>query len=80
MGGSRFSNCSMLEAIAICESVAGRPLNWSYSESNRIGDHIWWISNVDKFQSHYPNWSLTYDVRRIIQEIYEANRQRWNAA
>lgn len=80
MGGSRFSNCSMLEAIDICTEVTGNKLNWTYQEQNRVGDHIWWISSVEKFRSHYPNWSLAYDVRRIIQEIFEANRQRWNAA
>ncbi len=80
MGGSRSSNCSMLEAIDICTQVTGNKLNWTYQEQNRIGDHIWWISSVEKFRSHYPNWSLTYDVRRIIQEIFEANRQRWTAA
>src|SRR4051795_13292687 len=52
MGGSRHSNCSMLEAIDLCEEISSRKLNWSYDETNRIGDHIWWISNVRKFQAH----------------------------
>jgi CDP-paratose 2-epimerase len=77
IGGSRFSNCSMLEAIGLCEEVTGRPMRWSYQEENRIGDHIWWISDVGKFQSHYPDWKLTRDIRRIVQEIYEVNRSRW---
>jgi CDP-paratose 2-epimerase len=77
IGGSRFSNCSMLEAIAVCEEVAGRGLDWTYSETNRVGDHIWWISDVGKFKSHYPDWELTYDVPRICREIYEANAERW---
>jgi CDP-paratose 2-epimerase len=77
MGGSRFSNCSMLEAIAICEELAERPFRWRYSDENRIGDHIWWISDVSKFAAHYPDWELTYDVRTICQEIYEANVERW---
>ena len=54
IGGSRMSNCSMLEAIDICQQVTGRPLDWTYSEQNRVGDHIWWVSNVGKFQAHYP--------------------------
>src|SRR5207237_1067712 len=52
-GGSRHSNCSMLEAIAICEKLAGKKMNVTYEEGNRIGDHIWYISDVRKFQSHY---------------------------
>lgn len=77
MGGSRFSNCSMLEAIALCKEITGREVLWEYAEDNRRGDHIWWISDVSRFQSHYPQWQLTYDVPRILREIYEANRERW---
>ncbi|MCB0080274.1 MAG: NAD-dependent epimerase/dehydratase family protein, partial [Caldilineaceae bacterium] len=77
IGGGRFSNCSMLEAIELCETIAGKKLNWQYSEQNRTGDHIWWISDLTKFQSHYPTWQLTYDVPRILQEIYDYNVARW---
>jgi CDP-paratose 2-epimerase len=74
IGGSRHSNCSMLEAITVCEELAGRPLNWSYAEGNRAGDHIWWISDVRRFQSHYPDWSYRYDIRGILGEIHGAER------
>jgi CDP-paratose 2-epimerase len=77
MGGSRFSNCSMLEAIRICEEVAGCLLEYQYVDTNRTGDHIWWISDVSKFSAHYPGWRLTYDVPGICREIYEANAERW---
>lgn len=79
MGGGRTSNCSMLEAIDLCQEITGRPLTWRYSEENRMGDHIWWISDLRKFQSHYPTWHVTYDVPAILQEIYAANRERWQA-
>ena len=72
IGGSRHSNCSMLEAIAICEELSGNKLDHSYEEDNRIGDHIWWVSDVRKFQGHYPNWKYRYDLRGILGEIYEA--------
>jgi CDP-paratose 2-epimerase len=77
IGGSRHSNCSMLEAIRISEEATGRPLQWTYTETNRTGDHIWWISDVAKFSGHYPGWKLTYDVGAICREIYEANAERW---
>jgi len=77
MGGGRTSNCSMLEAIDLCQEITGRPLTWRYSEENRLGDHIWWISDLRKFQSHYPDWQVTYDVPAILREIYETNRERW---
>jgi CDP-paratose 2-epimerase len=72
IGGSRHSNCSMLEAITICEELSGMKLDWSYVEDNRIGDHIWWISDVRKFQSHYPDWRYRYDLRGILKEIHAA--------
>ena len=72
IGGSRHSNCSILEAIEMCEQISGRKLNWKYEETNRIGDHIWWISDVRKFQSHYPNWKFRYDLRGMVEEIYRA--------
>jgi len=51
----------MLEAI--CEELTGRSMNWSYVDNNRGGDHIWWISDLRRFQSHYPEWKITYDIR-----------------
>jgi CDP-paratose 2-epimerase len=77
IGGGRKSNCSMQEAIRICEEVAERPLEWEYVESSRTGDHIWWISDLGKFASHYPQWQLTYDVPGICREMYERNAERW---
>jgi len=79
MGGSRFSNCSMLEAIHICEELTGREMSWTYSPANRTGDHIWWVSDVGKFQHHFPGWKLTRNVRDICCEIYEKNVERWTS-
>ena len=72
MGGSRHCNCSMLEAIELCEEVSGRKLSWEYVEENRIGDHIWWISDVRKFREHYPEWNFRYGLREILEEIFVA--------
>jgi CDP-paratose 2-epimerase len=77
IGGGRFSNCSMLEAIRMCEELTGTPMTWAYEERNRAGDHIWWVSDLSKFQRHYPGWRLEYDVPRILKEIWEANSERW---
>ena len=72
IGGSRHSNCSVLEAIAKCERLTGRPMKRSYVEQNRIGDHIWWISNVNRFRTDYPEWEFSYDIDRILGEIHDA--------
>ena len=77
IGGGRFSNCSMLEAIAMSEELVGKKLNWTYADTNRIGDHIWWISDMGKFRQHYPQWQPQYDVRDIIEQIVTSNGERW---
>jgi len=77
MGGGRENNCSMLEAIEACENISGRKLNWTYSDTNRSGDHIWYISHLGKFRSHYPDWRQKYGLHETLQEIYENNVQRW---
>lgn len=80
IGGSRFSHCSMREAIAMCEEICGQPLNHSYVEQNRKGDHIWYVSDVSRFQRDYPEWRLTRDIRSILQEIHDCNRERWESS
>ena len=77
IGGGRFSNCSVLEAIAMCEDITGRRLDWTYVEDNRVGDHIWWIGDNGRFAEHHPGWELTYDVEAILTEMHDANRDRW---
>jgi CDP-paratose 2-epimerase len=77
IGGGRESNCSMLEAIEICQRITGRELTYSYTDDNRSGDHIWYISDLSKFKQRYPDWQITYNVPRILTEIYEKNQERW---
>jgi CDP-paratose 2-epimerase len=77
IGGSRFSNCSMLEAIRSCEEITGKEFPVSYVDQNRRGDHTWWISDISKFQKDYPSWELKYDVPGILREIYEKNIEKW---
>ena len=77
IGGGRFSNCSLLEGVEMVEKVAGRPFNLTHVDTNRVGDHIWYISDLTRFQTHYPGWKLRYDCGRIIREIYDANCDRW---
>jgi CDP-paratose 2-epimerase len=80
LGGGRESNISVLEAIDLCENITERELQWEYNSTNRIGDHIWWISDMSRFRLDYPSWELQYDLPRIALEIYEENRDRWLVA
>ena len=75
-GGGRFSNCSMQEAIALCEEITGKKMNVTYAETNRTGDHIWYISDLSKFINHYPGWEWKYDLRTTAIEIFESMRKR----
>ncbi len=75
-GGGRFSNCSMKEAIDLCETRTGKKMDLVYTENNRIGDHIWYISDTRKFQTHYPAWKQTYDLPRIVDEIFDSMSAR----
>ena len=68
-GGSRYSNTSMLEAIEKIENLLGKKADIEYAEDNRIGDHVWYISDVSRFKSHYPEWEFTYDTDRILDEL-----------
>jgi CDP-paratose 2-epimerase len=75
-GGSRFSNCSMLEAIGMCEDITGNKMNYTYTDTNRIGDHIWYISDVSKFKAHYPEWHYQHDLQSILTEMHQSMRRR----
>ena len=80
IGGGRTANCSMLEAIELCQDIAGQELKWDYQPDNRIGDHVWWISDTRKFQDHFPSFQLRYDIRAILEDIYRHGSTRWQAA
>ncbi len=80
IGGGRTSNCSMLEAIVLCEQIAGRELSWTLSEQNRIGDHRWWISDLGPFRRDHPGWEITYDIEAVLREIHDHNLEQWRSA
>jgi CDP-paratose 2-epimerase len=77
IGGSRFSNCSMLEAITFSEKMSGKKLKYQLLDTAREGDHIWWISDVRKFQNDYPEWQYKYDIETILREIVEATEEKY---
>ncbi|MDP6053260.1 MAG: NAD-dependent epimerase/dehydratase family protein [Candidatus Latescibacteria bacterium] len=76
MGGGRYSHCSMLEGIRLCEDITGKKLNWTYGDDHRSGDHIWYISDLSKFERHYPDWRITFDLKGILTDIYDGLMER----
>jgi CDP-paratose 2-epimerase len=79
IGGGREVNCSMLEAIELCQRISGRELDWTLSEQNRVGDHRWWISDLRPFAADYPGWRLTRSLEEILRELHDENAERWLA-
>ncbi len=79
LGGGRESNVSMLEAIALCQEIAGRELDYSVSDDNRAGDHRWYISDLSDFRADYPDFRITYGIRDVLQEIHDVNLERWSS-
>jgi len=76
-GGSRYANCSMMEAIDLCEKITGNKMNYQYSDDNRSGDHIWYISDVTKFKTHYPDWQYKYDLEETTTQIFHNLKNRF---
>ena len=71
MGGGRYSNCSIIEALDLVEAAAKISIKREILKKPRVGDHIWYISNLSKFKKHYPNWKQKYNTKKIIHELVD---------
>ena len=71
-GGGRFSNVSVLEAIGLCEEITGNRMNVTYSEDNRIGDQVWWITDCSRFINDYPEWGWEYNLQDMLAQVLTA--------
>jgi CDP-paratose 2-epimerase len=79
IGGGRSCNCSMLEAIELCQQISGRELDWTLGGEPRLGDHRWWISDLRPFVRDYPGWALTHSLEDILHGVHDHNAERWLA-
>ena len=71
MGGGRYSNCSIIEALDLVEEIAQIKVKRNILKNPRVGDHIWYISDTSKFKKHYPKWKQIYNTKKIIEELVE---------
>jgi CDP-paratose 2-epimerase len=78
LGGSRTADVSVLEAIAKIEQLSGKTARYELDPVNRVGDHIWYVSDMSKFRSHYPDWNYTYDADSILEELVEYATAGWH--
>jgi CDP-paratose 2-epimerase len=74
LGGGRENSASILESFALLEDRIGRPVRFKYSDQNRVGDHICYISDLTKLQTHYPSWRITRSLASIVDEMVDAER------
>ena len=72
IGGGRDNSISILEAFKLIEKISGKEMIYEYSDKNRIGDHICYISDLSKMKKHYPNWDITKNLEITFEEIYKA--------
>jgi len=71
MGGGRHSNCSIIEALDLVENISNIKIKREVIKKPRVGDHIWYISDLSKFKKHYPNWKQKYNTQKIIKELVD---------
>lgn len=76
LGGGRDNSTSILEAFDLIASISGKPMKYEYVDQNRQGDHICYISNLDKLKAHYPGWGITKNLRTTFEEIHAAWHRR----
>lgn len=76
IGGGRVNSCSVLEAIALCEEITKKKMNYVFSKDHRSGDHLWYITDLGKFKSHYPHWTIKFDLKEILKQIYQGAVER----
>jgi CDP-paratose 2-epimerase len=72
IGGGRYSNCSVIEALESVEKISKIKIKKEYVKSNRVGDHIWYVSDISKFKKDYPNWKQHYNTDKILEELVES--------
>jgi CDP-paratose 2-epimerase len=72
IGGGKDNSCSILEAFDIISNISGKPMKYKYNETNRIGDHICYYSDLRKMKAHYPGWDITKSLQTTFEEIYQA--------
>jgi CDP-paratose 2-epimerase len=76
LGGGRYNNASILECIDMISSRIDRPVKYLYQDQAREGDHICYISDIRKFENHYPGWKLTKSMDDLLEEMLTAEQAR----
>ena len=71
IGGGKYSNCSIIEALQLVEDIASIKIKKKITKKNRVGDHIWYVSSMKKFKKHYPNWKQKFSTKKIIDELVQ---------
>jgi CDP-paratose 2-epimerase len=76
LGGGKENSCSILDAFEMVERLSGRKQRYTYTDTNRVGDHICYYSDLRKIKQHFPRWNITRPLPQIFAEIIEAWQNR----
>lgn len=71
LGGGKDNAASLLECVDMIYEASGKKPKLTYSETNHVGDHICYYSDLRKLRSHFPDWNLTYSLPQIVDEMVE---------
>ena len=78
LGGGRENSCSILEAISLIEKISNKKCNYKILKQNRVGDHVWWISDNSKFKKDYPKWKINITLKQSLEQMvqFELNNKK----
>ena len=69
LGGGKQNAASLLECVEMVHERTGKRPKLTYSEQNRIGDHICYYSDLRKLRAHYPGWDIRHSLDEIVDEM-----------
>ena len=71
IGGGRKNSCSVLEAIDLIEQISNKKSKYKILPKNRIGDHMWWISDNSKFKKDFPSWKIKITLKKSLEQMVD---------
>ena len=76
IGGGRQNSCSIIEAIKLIEKISKTKSKYKILKQNRIGDHLWWITDNSKFKKDYPNWKIEVSLIKSLKQMVSFQKNR----
>lgn len=71
LGGGKGNAASLMECVSMIEERTGKKPKLTYSDTNRIGDHICYYSDLRKLHDHFPGFKLKHSLDAIVDEMIQ---------